>query len=50
MNFDERWLRSESPEMEACFSGNYLKPGVARIVGENGATKSAKDGCKSRGK
>ena len=50
MNSDERWLRSEPPEMEACFSENYPKPEVARIVGENGATKSAKIESKSRGK
>ncbi|KAH9779368.1 reverse transcriptase domain-containing protein [Citrus sinensis] len=50
MNSGERWLRSEPPEMETDFSGNYPKSGVSRIIGENGATKSANDGSKSRGK
>lgn len=50
MNSGERWLRYEPPEMEACFSKNYPKPEVARIVGESGATKSAKIGSTSRGK
>ena len=50
MNSGERWLRSEPPEMEVCFSAKYPKPAGARIVGEHGATKSAKIRSKSRGK
>ena len=36
--------------MEAGNLGNYSNSRITMVVGENGATKSAKDGNKSRGK
>ncbi|KAH9678676.1 reverse transcriptase domain-containing protein [Citrus sinensis] len=50
MNFGERWLRTAPPEMKEGNLGNYLNSGIAMVVVENGVTKSAKDGNKSRGK
>ncbi|KAL9411935.1 hypothetical protein AB3S75_045523 [Citrus x aurantiifolia] len=50
MNSGERWLRTAPPEMEEGNLGNYSNLWIAMVVSENGATRSANDGNKSRGK
>lgn len=50
MNFDERWLRNESPEMEASKFGNSSKSRSGMIMDVNMAIKSVHDDRESRGK
>ena len=50
INSGERWLRSEPPRVEEDNLGSWPKSGDVTIVGEDGPTKSAKYGSKSRGK
>lgn len=50
MNFGKRWLRNESPEMEASKFGNSSKSGSAMIMDVNVAIKSVHDDRESRGK
>ena len=50
MNSDEHWLRTAPSTMEEGNFGNCSKSRVDMVLDGHKATKSAKDGSKSRGK